>query len=271
MVANGEGVKPMWITEVGAATGIASASWPAAAASATSLTVTSPNANADDVHCWFTAAGVPVGTFVSTATAGSGWTVLPPTGLVLTSPLTANTAVTSLAVGPTATPLTIPAGTLVKVAVAPSNASGATMVAKSTTAAAVTTSASAGTTIAIVGVIPAADYPAGSVIQASLGQAFGTAVPAGVHTIVYLYPPGVEQDGAVSEAAAAQIITQVFTSIESGVPAGNGNVGTTPWLYAQAVFVYCWSDAGGTAGPFGLVRADGTSKPALAALTSAAG
>jgi hypothetical protein len=54
------------------------------------------------------------------------------------------------------------------------------------------------------------------------------------------------------------------------VPAGDGNVGTTPWPYVQAVFVYCWSDAGGTAGPFGLVRADGTSKPALAALTSAA-
>jgi hypothetical protein len=270
MVANGESAKPMWITEVGAATGKASASWPAAAASATSLTVTSPNANADDVHYWFAAAGVPVGTYVSTATAGSGWTMLPPTGLVLTSPLAANNAITSLTVGPTATPLTIPAGTLVKVAVAPSNASGATMVVKSTTTAAVTTSASADTTIAIGGVTPAADYPAGSVIQASLGQVFGTAVPAGVHTIVYLYPPGVEQDGAVSEAVQAQIITQVFTSIESGVPAGDGNVGTTPWPYVQAVFVYCWSDAGGTAGPFGLVRADGTAKPALAALTSAA-
>jgi hypothetical protein len=52
---------------------------------------------------------------------------------------------------------------------------------------------------------------------------------------VYRYPPGVEQDGAVSGAVQARIITQVFTSIESGVPAGNGNVGTTPWPHVQAV------------------------------------
>jgi hypothetical protein len=74
----------------------------------------------------------------------------------------------------------------------------------------------------------------------------------------------------VSEATQAEMITQVFTSIESGVPAGSGVIGTTAWPYVRAVFVYCWSDAGGTAGPFGLVRADGTAKPALAALTSAA-
>jgi hypothetical protein len=37
-----------------------------------------------------------------------------------------------------------------------------------------------------------------------------------------------------------------------------------------ALFVYCWSDAGDGPGPYGLVRADGTPKPALAALTTAA-
>ncbi|HWG24106.1 hypothetical protein [Actinospica sp.] len=272
MVANGESAKPMWITEIGGATGRASAVWPATAGTATSLAVTSPNAATDDVHYELVADGVPSGSFVSAATAGGGWTVLPPTGLVLSTALTSGTAITGLTVAATKVPLTIPAGTLVKVTVAPGDASGVTAVVKTTTTTAVTPSTTAETTIVVSSVTPTADYPVGSVIQASVGQTFGTAVPAGAHVIVYVYPPGVAQNGAVSEATQADIITQTFTAIETGVPAdsGTGVVGAGPWPYVQAVFVYCWSDAGGTAGPFGLTRADGSSKPALAALTTAA-
>jgi hypothetical protein len=72
----------------------------------------------------------------------------------------------------------------------------------------------------------------------------------------------------VDEATQASIITQAVKSIVSGVAAGSGLVGSAPWPYVGPVFVYCWSDAGGAAGPFGLVRADGTVKPALQGLTS---
>jgi hypothetical protein len=54
-----------------------------------------------------------------------------------------------------------------------------------------------------------------------------------------------------------------------GGPLGNGTA-TAAWPYVAALFVYCWSDAGDGPGPYGLVRADGTPKPALAALTTAA-
>jgi len=271
MVANGESAKPMWITEIGGATGKASASWPATDASGTSLAVTTTQATTDDVHYLLVAAGVPTGSFVWSATAADGWSVLPPTGLVLADALSSGSAVTSFTVAATAKPMTIEAGTLVKVTVAPGDASGVTSVVKTTTSATVTTSTSAQATIPVSSVTPVADYPAGSVIQASVGQTFGTDVPVGVHTIVYVYPPGVAQNGAVSEATQAQTITDVFTAIETGIPASDGVVGAGPWSYVEAVFVFCWSDAGGTAGPFGLVRADGTSKPALAALTAAAG
>lgn len=285
MAANGESAKPMWITEIGAATGKASAVWPATAAAGTSLAVTSPNATTDDVHYLFVALDptnneplVPTGSFVWDATAGGGWTVLPPTGLVLSTPLTSGTAIISLTVAATKAPLTIQPGTLVKVTVVPGDSSGVTSVVKTTTTntTAITTSTTTETTIPVSSVTPTADYPAGtngSVIQASIGQTFGTAIAAGAHLIVYVYPPGVAQDGAVSETSQADIITQTFTAIETGVPAdaSTGVIGAGPWSYVQAVFVYCWSDAGGTAGPFGLTRADGTSKPALAALTAAAG
>lgn len=268
MVANGESAKPMWITEIGGATGRASASWPATDATGTSLAVTSPEAVSDDVHYLLVADGVPAGSFVWAATAGDGWTVLPPTGLALSTALTSGTAITSLTVAATADAMTIEAGTLVKVTVVPGDTSGVTSVVKSTTTSMVTTSTSLETTIPVESVTPVADYPAGSVIQASIGQTFGTSVPEGGHAIVYVYPPGVEQDGSVSEATQAETITQVFTAIETGIPASSGVVGAGPWPYVEAVFVFCWSDAGGTAGPFGITRADGTPKPALAALTS---
>jgi hypothetical protein len=271
MVANGESAKPMWITEIGGATGRASASWPATDATGTSLPVTSPNSTTDDVHYLLVADGVPTGSFVWSATAGGGWTVLPPTGLVLASALTSGTAITSLTVAATAEATTIAADTLVKVTVVPGDALGVTSVVKSTTTETVTTSTSAETLIPVSSVTPVADYPVGSVIQASIGQTFGTDVAEGVHTIVDIYPPGVAQNASISEAAQAETITDVFTSIETGIPASSGVVGAGPWPYVEAVFVFCWSDAGGTAGPFGLVRADGTPKPALAALTAAAG
>ncbi len=123
-------------------------------------------------------------------------------------------------------------------------------------------------------VTPTADYPAGagSVFQADLGQAFGSAVEAGTNQIVYVYLPGVSQNGEVSEGdPGSSIITQTFTADRDrrrrGVKAATLLSARCPGV--DAVFVYCWSDQGGTARPFGLVRSDGTSKPALAALTAA--
>ena len=82
-----------------------------------------------------------------------------------------------------------------------------------------------------------------------------------------LLPPGAHI------TAVVEGVGYTVAPIETSVPAdeSTGVIGAGPWSYVQAVFVYCWSDAGGTAGPFGLARADGTAKPALAALTTAAG
>jgi hypothetical protein len=132
-----------------------------------------------------------------------------------------------------------------------------------TTASAVTTSTTAATTVPITSVTPAHSYAAGCVVRGSVGQSWGTAIAATASQAITLTPPGVATAfGQVDEATQAASIRQVFQAITAGVP------GSGPWPYVGPVFLFCWSDAGGTAGPFGLVRADGTPKAALAALTT---
>ncbi|MFG2817958.1 hypothetical protein ACGFX4_00900 [Kitasatospora sp. NPDC048365] len=81
--------------------------------------------------------------------------------------------------------------------------------------------------------------------------------------------PGVAAvPSTVDEQRQADIVAQVFRALTVGVPPGDGMLGAGPWPYVGPVFLYCWSDDGGGAGPFGLVRVDGSAKAALAALTA---
>ncbi|GAA2150988.1 hypothetical protein GCM10009760_45900 [Kitasatospora kazusensis] len=263
MKDNGEGAKPMWITEVGAPTGAATVSWPAAAATAGTLAVSGPSAAAADLGYQLAAPGLPAGSYVGAVSPGSGWTVLPPVG-TLAAGLAKGTPATSLQLAATSTALTIPAGTVLTVQAVPAPLTV-------TTSAAVTTATAAATTVPVTGFTPAHSYAAGSVVQGPAGQLWGSAVAAATGRSATLTPPGVATAyGQVDEPTQAAIISQVFRSITVGVPAGSGSLGSDPWPFVGPVFLFCWSDAGGTAGPFGLVRQDGTPKAALAALTALA-
>lgn len=269
MVSHGEAAKAIWVTEVGAPTGAGTATWSSAASTATSLTVTCSTAATADVGYQIVHSSLPTGSYISAASAGVSWTVRPPTGITLATALTSGTAVTSLTVAATATALTIPSGTTLTVVV-PLASTASTKTLSVTTSSAVTTSTSGTTSIPITSATPGYSYPVGSLVRGTVGQTFGSAITSGTATAVTILAPGVATAyGMVTEAFQAQVITQVFRSIVAGVPADTGVVGSSPWPYAGPVFVYCWSDAGGSAGPFGLTRADGTTKPALAALTTA--
>ncbi|WP_371478567.1 hypothetical protein [Kitasatospora sp. NBC_00315] len=266
MVAHGDGAKPMWITEVGAPTGTASASWPAPAPGAGTLTVTSAAASAADLGYRVVAPGLPTDSHVTAVAPGTSWTLSPPTGLTLAGPLAAGAAVGALSVN-CATALTIPAGTELGVVV-PAGRPGVTRVLAVTTTTAVTTVPGAATGVPVGAVTPAYAYPVDSTVRGALGQGWGGAT-AGVDATVELLAPGVaEVPSTVGEPVQAALISQVFRSLVSGVPAGGGTPGAGPWPYVGPVFLYCWSDDGGAAGPFGLVRVDGTAKAALAAVTA---
>jgi hypothetical protein len=264
MKDNGEGAKPMWITEIGAPTGAATVSWPAATASATTLTISGTTAVAADVGYQVasrTAGLLSTGSYVSTVNPGASWTVVPPVG-ALAAGVANGTAIGSITLAATATALSIPAGTTLTIMSSPSPL-------PVTTSGAVTTSTTAATTVPITSVTPAHSYASGCVVRGSVGQSWGKAIATGSNQVITLTPPGVASAfGQVDEATQAASISQVFEAITAGVPAGNGLQSSGPWPYVGPVFIFCWSDAGGTAGPFGLVRADGTPKAALAALTT---
>jgi hypothetical protein len=117
MVANGDGAKPMWLTEIGAPSGAYTATWSSAASTATSVTVTNTKSVASDLNYLFTASGFPSGCYVSSVAAGASWTVSPPTGMTLTSAVAAGATITSITVSATpAGALTIPQGTTLKIA-----------------------------------------------------------------------------------------------------------------------------------------------------------
>lgn len=269
MIANGEGAKRMWVTEVGAPTGAATVSWSSAASSATSLSVTNSAASTDDVGYFVAASGLPTGTYVSAASAGASWTVRPPTGLTLSTALTSGVAVTSLTVAATPVALTIPSGTALTVTVA-TTSTGSTLTFAVTTSSSVTTSTSGTTSIPVNSATPAYSYPAGSPLQGSVGQTWGSAISAASSVSATCLAPGVAAAfGAVNEATQASIIGQAIQSIVSGIAAGSGLIGSVPWQWCGPIFIYCWGDNGGTAGPFGLARVDGTQKAAVQALTTA--
>jgi hypothetical protein len=268
MINNGDGAKSMWVTEIGAPTGAGTASWSSALSTATSLAVTCSTAAAADVGYQLIATGLPTGTYISAASAGTSWTARPPTGITLSTALTAGSATTSLTVAATPVVLTIASGTTLTVVV-PLTSTGSTAAFTVTTSGSVTTSTSGTTTIPINSATPTYSYPVGSLVRGLVGQTWGTAINAGTSVAGTILAPGVASAfGMVTEATQAQIIQQAIQSIVGGVPAGTGLIGSPPWPWNGPVFVYTWGDNGGGAGPFGLARVDGTLKPAAAALTT---
>jgi hypothetical protein len=264
MKDNGEGAKPMWMTEVGAPTGTATVSWPTTAASATTITLSgSTAATADEGYTVTAPSGeLPAGSYVTAVSKGSSWTVVPPVGAIAAA-IAKGTAISSVSLKATATALTIPSGTTLTIVSAP-------VTLTVTTSGAVTTSTSAATTVPVASVTPDQSYAAGCPVRGSVGQTWGAAISAASALAVRLTPPAAATVwGQISEDLQAAIIREVFRAITVGVPAGTGSLGSAPWPYVGPVFLFTWSDAGGTAGPFGLVRADGTPKAALAALTAA--
>jgi hypothetical protein len=273
MVANGDGAKPMWVTEFGAPSGgIAGTSWPAAAATATSLVVSSTQAAAQDTNYRFLAAGVPAGAWVSAVTAGVSWTVRPTTGLTLAAALTAGAATTSITLAATpAGAVTIPTGTVLTLAAPVVSGNFVAQTQQVTTTADVTTATAGTTAVPVASFTPVEAYLTGSVILGLIGQTFGAAITAGTAAAVNLAPQGVAVPavGPVDEATQAAIITEGLKSIVRGAPGGTGTPGSPAWPYVHGtpVFIYNWADSGD--GPFGLERIDGTSKPAMTAVRQA--
>jgi hypothetical protein len=239
-------------------------SWPTTAASATTITLSgSTAATADEGYTVTAPSGeLPAGSYVTAVSKGSSWTVVPPVGAIAAA-IAKGTAISSVSLKATATALTIPSGTTLTIVSAP-------VTLTVTTSGAVTTSTSAATTVPVASVTPDQSYAAGCPVRGSVGQTWGAAISAASALAVRLTPPAAATVwGQISEDLQAAIIREVFRAITVGVPAGTGSLGSAPWPYVGPVFLFTWSDAGGTAGPFGLVRADGTPKAALAALTAA--
>lgn len=274
MVANGDGPKPMWLTEFGAPTGgITGASWPAAAATATSVVVSSTQANALDVTYRVQATGIPAGAWVSAVTAGTSWTVRPATGLTLAAGLALGVPRTSITLAATPTgPVTIPTGTVLTIGAPVVAGNFVALTQQVTTTAAVITTTTGTTAVPVASFTPTEAYLTGSVILGLLGQTFGTAITAASGQKVSLAPQGVAVPavGNVDDTTQAAIIAEGLRSIARGVPGGSGIPGSPAWPYAHGtpVFVYNWADSGD--GPFGLERVDGTSKPAMATVRQAA-
>jgi hypothetical protein len=267
MIANGDGSKLIWMTEIGAPTGAASGcSWPSAASSATSLTVSGTQANPADTDYLITGTGLPAGAYVESAVLKSNWLVRPTTSIVLAQALTTG-ATTQITVKATSAALTIPSGTALTVLPPVSPSVNSTLRLAIVTTGDVVTSTGSQTVIPISSVSPLYAYPVDSRVDGSVGQTFGAAISAASGVTCSLAGPGVPTVfGMVDEAMQAQIIATAFLSISFGV-AGTSGPGASAWPYIGPIFVYCWQDS--NAGAFGLVRGDGTPKPALASMGNA--
>jgi hypothetical protein len=289
MVANADGAKSIWFTEIGAPTGQCRASWSAVASTATQLVVDGPAAKNEDVGYLVGAASpaLPSGSYVASVDPGVSWTVLPPTGLQVAQALTSGAFVSTLTLS-AATSVTIPSGAQLVIWLGDTNGyQGAalngyaqapflTVTTTAQTQIAAGATASVPITQVTVPAIPAGyafDQNLASVQCAqSLGQTWGEAVAAETSAVINLVPPGVlapwsvvppaQQPTAISsEDQQALLIAYALQFVVS-----------EPWPYVGPMFVYCWSDASGqnNAGPFGLTRVDGSPKPAIAALAAIA-
>jgi hypothetical protein len=289
MVANGDGAKPIWFTELGAPTGAPVASWAAVSATATSLAATGFAATPADAGYLASGPGLPPGAYVGAATADSGWVLLPPTGLTVDpsantltpgAPLTdIYVQVKSAVVIKQGTELTVCLGSPsagMTVTVTGSAASDYTLSATSAASPARLTFTNAVTLPQLpTGTVPPLAFTGGGpvliVSATGLGLPWGTAIPAATNASLHLLAPGVDNAGGLcTEPQQSSILQQALNHIVSGSTGANGEYATPAWPYVAAVFVYCWSDAslGTNAGSYGLTRVDGTAKTALTVLTA---
>ena len=311
MVANGDGAKPIWFSEIGMPSGQSFGSWPATTATSGQLTVTG-DANAEEVGYLAGVAGLPLGTYVAAVNPGTSWTLLPPTGLTVNQTLTPGSSINTLSIivastvdvppvegGAVSTvhpsdTITIPSGTTLTVWFGNGNGyDGDTdngyamppMTVTTTAAATITPSppnmpASTATLHIESVTVPAAlnsvipPFPAGGVIQcsANLGQTWGVSVPEATRAVLNILAPGVYSPWAIGPLTQSPSAISSEDQQATNIPYSFQFVASEPWPYVGPMFIYCWSDASfsNNAGPFGLTRADGSAKPALAKLTAIA-
>ncbi|MBS2964481.1 hypothetical protein KGA66_15595 [Actinocrinis puniceicyclus] len=301
MIAHGDGAKPVWFTELGAPTGQTAASWSAAAASANHV-VLYGGASAEDAGCLVGNQAFPLHSYVASVTPGASWTVVPPTGLALDydgltqeTTLVPGTTISVLrvkAASANASSITVPGNTALKVWFGDGNGySGGdgdgdngyalpsiTMV---TTTDSSSIAPGAGATLNIESVtLPTVlngvilKFPDSGIVQCATNpvQTWGTAIPAAADALLNILPPGVLATWPRGSAAPNATVVSSEEQQALIVPYSYEFVVSEPWPFVGPMFVYCWSDTslGGSAGPFGLTRVDGTAKPALAALTAIA-
>jgi hypothetical protein len=269
MVANGDGAKPMWLTEFGAPGGApGGASWSAAAATDTALVISCSQASALDLNYQISGTGLSAGTWISAVTAGVSWTVSPSTALTIATAITAGQNTTSITLAATPSgPVTIASGTILTIAPQVNPGTYQTLLIPVTTTAPVTTSTTITTVVPVVAFAPVEKVSLGSPILASLGQTFGAAIAAASGQKVNLAPQGaIFAFGQNDDATMAKIIESGLQAISAGSPGVNSGPGAPPWPFAHGtpVFIYNWEDT--NSGTFGLQRIDGTSKPAMAVI-----
>jgi hypothetical protein len=310
MVANGDGAKSIWFTELGAPTGQSLGSWPAAAATAGELVVSSGSARAEDLGYLAGVAGLPLGSYVATVNPGQSWTLMPPTGLTVNQTLAAGSTITQLSVAaassvvippidggsakPTPTAVsasvTIPPSTKLTVWLGNGNgyydskglngfAQAPFTVSVTATSAPVTIApgGTASLTIdpAVVPPVPSGyTFPVGGLIQGArnLGQTWTAAVPAANRALLNLLAPGVFTPWSIGALSQNPSALSSEEQQATLIAYAYQFVVSTPWPYVGPMFVYCWSDASSNnnAGSYGLTRVDGSPKPAIAALSAIA-
>jgi hypothetical protein len=307
MVANGDGAKSIWFTEVGAPTGQNRGSWPAAASTTGQLVVSGDAAQAEDLGYLVGVGGLPLGSYVAAVSPGQSWTLMPPTGLTVNQTLASGATITTLSVKaassvvippigggstePAATTVsaavTIPKGTVLTAWLGNGNGYyGAKLngfaqppFTVTTTSGPVTLAPGATATLDITAVTVPSNpggytFQPGGLIQCAqnLGQTWTAAIPTASGALLNLLAPGVFSPwsiGALSQNPSAISSAEQQAAL---IAYTFQFVVSTPWPYVGPMFVYCWSDASSNnnAGPFGLTRVDGSVKPAIAALSAIA-